>query len=194
MPFSLKDIMGWKTLWYFYGLLWHLRGDLTHFKKEWEKIYSNKVSRALYGKIFHSYCSKRTTSVLEQVFKAAKNYYQLLGYELTILAVKIICYERTVSKDLPNMDRKGSLAEHREIHMQMAPPPPQPPPVWAEMEEVWSQMSQEMFQIITQVNTLWSIKGKKTQYKENLKWRNIGTRVWVFWKSEEILKFYIRQE
>lgn len=192
MPFSLKDIMRWKTLWYFYGLLWHLRGDLTHFKKEWEKIYSNKVSRALYGKRFHSYCSKRITSVLEQVFKAAKSYYQLSGYELTILVVKIICYERMVSKDLPNMDRKGSLAKHREIHMQMAPHPTSTPVSWVyAMEEIWSQMrSQEMFQIITQINTSCSIKGKKKkQYKENLKWRNIGIRVWVFGSLKKFWSF-----
>lgn len=83
------------------------------FKKERDKIHSNRLSGVLYGKWFHLYCSKGIIFIMERVFIAAKRYCQLSGCDLTISEVKVICYERMVSNDLHSKDRKGNLRRPR---------------------------------------------------------------------------------
>ena len=83
----------------------------TSFKKERHKIHSNLLSGVLYGKRFHLYCSKGIIFIIEQVFIAAKKYYKLSQYNLIILEVKVTGYEKMISSDLHNKDRKGNLTK-----------------------------------------------------------------------------------
>lgn len=124
----------------------------TVFKKEWDKIHSHLLSGVLYGERFHLYCSKGIIFIMHWVFLAAKSYCKLSGYDLTFLEVEVICYERMVSDDLHNKDRKGNLTKSKKpIGWWLSP---------CELSLQWRMRGQEKFQNVYQINISVHIKKK----------------------------------